>query len=404
MSSTRQKMKNNTKNIRKEITAILFAVIMITSIFCAVIPEAVAQDPPEVVCVAWKGDENLPHPTMDGKEVTLKGTVRYGGMINYEWDFGDGTLPATGTATATDAYPYPISVTHAYTGATGTLYVGTLTVTAGGNESSDTYRVQIFDKTLEVEADVAIDEGLWRLYQDQVREIRQGAECGYWEPVPASYRVAYTSASVQAFENNLHKPFGDPTKDPYVDCVRRGLNYLLSMANPVEIPLGDPYGGDTNSNGIGIECYDWETGGGRRQMYEVGMALMAIVSSDTPGRIAETGPENVIGRTYREIAQDMVDYCSWAQNDPIPVDGSIQGIYMYDLLTSTQTHITTGCNLDPDISGDRIVWIDDLYDGLYMYDLTNDTEIQICTHNSRDPAISGDKIVWRDSRNDNDDI
>jgi beta propeller repeat protein len=249
---------------------------------------------------------------------------------------------------------------------------------------------------------VAIDEGLWRLYQDQVREARQGEACGYWEPETPSYRVAYTSTAVQSFENNLHKPFGDPAKDPYVDCVRRGLNYILSMARPIEIPPEDPYGGDTNGNGIGIACCDWETGGGD-EMYEIGIAMMAIVSSDTPGRRAVTGPDGVIGRTYQEILQDMADYCAWAQNDANTVDPDIQGIYLYDLSTSTQRHISTGSKVSPDVSGDKIVWEDDLYEGVYVYDLTTNTETLLNSF-GYEPAISGNKIVWGDERNDSDDI
>jgi beta propeller repeat protein len=235
-----------------------------------------------------------------------------------------------------------------------------------------------------------------------VREARQGESCGYWEPETPSYRVAYTSTAIQSFENNLHKPFGDPAKDPYVDCVRRGLNYILSMARPVEIPPEDPYGGDTNGNGIGIACCDRETGGGD-EIYEIGIAMMAIVSSDTPGRRAVTGPDRVIGSTYQEILQDMADYCAWAQNDANSVDPDIQGIYLYDLSTSTQRHISTGSKVSPDVSGDKIVWEDDLYEGVHVYDLTTNTETLINSFGEK-PAISGNKIVWEDERNDNVDI
>lgn len=385
-----------TANIKKvgPFMAILLILALLAS-FLTSIQLAQASPDLEVVCVPWRGSEDWPHPTWDGKEVTLKGTVRYPGLVSWEWDFGDGSAPATGTSSATDEYPYPVSAKHTYTGPDGAMFVATLTVTAGVETQSDTYLVRIEPKTLQVETDVAIDEGLWWLYQQQVRETRQGEESGYWErPTWPTYRVAYTGAAVQAFENNLHKPYGDPTKDPYVDCVRRGLNYLLSMAAPVDIPPEDPYGGDTNGNGIGIGCYDWETGG--HPVYQVGIAMMAIVSSDTPGRVAVTGPDGVIGRTYQEIVQDMADYCAWAQNDPIPVDGSIQGIYVYDVATDTQTHISAGTKLDPDISGNKIVWADDVYDAIYVYDTTTGIET-VVNYSGRSPAISGDRIVWLES-------
>jgi beta propeller repeat protein len=363
---------------------------------------AQAQAAPEVVCVPWKGDENLAHPAWDGKEITIKAIVRYQGSVSGTLDFGDGTPPGSGSELVTDELR--ISARHTYTGPVGTEYVATLTITAGGETKSDTYLVQIKEKTLEVEADVAIDEGLWRLYQDQVREMRQGQPCGYWEPGTPSYRVGYTGTAVQAFENNLHKPYGDPAKDPYVDCVRRGLNYILSMARPVAISPEGPASGDTNANGMGIACHDWETGGGRRELYEVGIAMMAIVSSDTPGRVAATGPEGVIGRTYKEIMQDMADYCAWGQNYPIPVDKDIQGIYVYDLGRHAQTHVSTGCKFSPDVSGNKVVWVDDLYDGTYVYDLTTGVQTLLPLFSGREPAISGDTIVWQDWRNENDDI
>ena len=290
----------------KKILGLLTIILILGSIFAG-IPLVAASDGLEVVCVPWRGDESLPHPTYNGKEITLKGTVRYEGEVSWEWDFGDGSIE-TGTAFATDDYPFPISARHTYTGAVGTIYVAKLTVTAGGETKSDTYLVKIEDKTRKVEADIAVDEGLWWLYQQQNRYSSDGVDFGYWYTF---YTVAHTSAAVQAFENNLHKPFGDPTKDPYVDCVRRGLNYLIAQMYKVDITSDD---GDTNGNGYGLACHDpsvpW------CEMYEIGMAMMAIVSSDTPGRVAVVGAEGVVGRTYREIVQDMADFCAYAQNGP----------------------------------------------------------------------------------------
>ena len=276
---------------------------------------------PPVICVPWRGNEDWPHPTWNGKEISLKGTVRYAGKVEYTWDFGNGTPTESGAVIATDEYPYPISARHTYSGANGTMYVARLTVTANGSLlGEDTYLVEIGEKTLQAEADLAIDEGLWWLYQQQNRDTFDSVDYGYWQQGD-EHRVAVTGAAVQAFENNLHKPFGDPAKDPYVDTVKRGLNFLTRMAYPVNIPSDD---GDTNGNGIGIGCDDWEWWPER--IYEIGMAMMAIVSSDLPGHHATIGPDNVIGRTYKEIVQDMADYCAWAQNEA----GTVSGGWRYD--------------------------------------------------------------------------
>lgn len=79
-------------------------------------------------------------------------------------------------------------------------------------------------------------------------------------------------------------------------------------------------------------------------------------------------------------------------------------IYMYDLITSTETPITTsGSAFDPAIYGDRIVW-QDYRNGsdIYLYNLTTSTETQVTTDepDQDSPDIYGDIIVWRDDRND----
>ena len=86
-------------------------------------------------------------------------------------------------------------------------------------------------------------------------------------------------------------------------------------------------------------------------------------------------------------------------------------INMYSLSTSTETLIASGRTADPDIQGNRIVWMDgrnyeDSNTEIYMYDLSTSTETQVTTDNSLQgkPSIYGDRIVWEDWRNGNHDI
>ena len=301
------------KTLIKKLEPVLVVTLVLALLAWSLPPGqiALASSSLEVVCVPWQGDETIPHSTWSGKSITVKGTVRYAGAVAWEWNFGDGSPPLTGSAIVTDSYPCPISATHAYTGPDGSIYVATLTVTAGLESKSDTYLIRIEPYDLAVQVNVAIDEGLWWLYNQQNRYSSAGTDYGYWH---SAYRVAHTGSAIQAFENNLHKPYGDPNKDPYVDCVRRGLNYLTSQMFPVSIPATD---GDTNSNGIGISCY-YAAG---HEMYEIGMAMMAIVGSDTPGRTAPSGPTGVSGRTYFELLQDMADFCAYAQNEGTYYEG-----------------------------------------------------------------------------------
>ena len=66
----------------------------------ALSPIAVAA-PPVVKTVPWVAANALiPHDTWSGRSIRLKGTADIQGAdIQYSWDFGDGTLPATGTVT-----------------------------------------------------------------------------------------------------------------------------------------------------------------------------------------------------------------------------------------------------------------------------------------------------------------
>lgn len=253
---------------------------------------------PVVVTVPWS-DGSDPHTTWDGKEITLKGTVIDTDASTYEWDFGDGSAPVSGSVTD----PNVIEARHAYTGSDGQLFTATLTICdASGVCDSDQYYIEMMPMTFETEVNVAIDEGLWNLHKDQYRFTADEVKYGSWG---SNNKVAFVSAAVQAFENNAHIPDGNPFEDPYVETVDRGLNYILSKSYTND--LDEEY--DSNGNGIGIGCNEGQP------LYEIGLAMMAIVGSENKHRVAVSGPESIIGREYQDIIQDMVDQLVWAQND-----------------------------------------------------------------------------------------
>ena len=300
----------------------LFTIIFIVAVVTgmpAILPHNNAQaggGPPSVVCVPASAlNPIVPHDTWSGLEITLKCTAHDPDgdhtLNTYEWDYGDGSPLTTGTVTD----PYAIESRHTYVGSLGDLFVATLTVTdEDGETGRDHYLVEIKDSAdLEVQVNVAIDEGLWRLHKDQVRgSLPDGTSTGYW---PYDWNsVAATGASTEAFEIHGSLPGGDPDKDPYVETVQRGLNYLLSQLfwepvgqDPTDCPFGDP---DVNGNGFGLASNG-------HVVYESGIALMALASSRCPDCIAATGIPEVAGRSYLDIAQDMVDWFSYCQTDPI---------------------------------------------------------------------------------------
>ena len=64
----------------------------------------------------------------------------------------------------------------------GDIFAATLTVTntTTAESSSATYLVQMRAKSLEVEANIAIDEGLWYLHKDDVPLRASGKDYGSW--------------------------------------------------------------------------------------------------------------------------------------------------------------------------------------------------------------------------------
>ena len=298
------------------------AVLSIVTILVATALGSVAlaqSDPPQVVCVpATALNPTVPHDTWSGLEITLKGTAHDpngdGTLATYEWDFGDGSATVTGAVTD----PYAIEASHTYVGNIGDTFIATLRVMdTDGQTGSDQYLVKIMDGAdVAVPVNVAIDEGLWRLHKDMVRgTLGDGTPEGHWPYGGNS--VAATAGSTEAFEINGSLPTGDPGEDPYAETVQRGLNYLLSQLYRVDVaqdggcPQGNP---DANANGYGLLSWG-------NTMYESGMSLMALSSSGCQGCTAATGISEVVGRSYLDIAQDMVDAFAYCQTDPS------QGVY-----------------------------------------------------------------------------
>ena len=287
-------------------------------------PVAAFAIPPVVKTVPWVASTPLiPHDTWSGRSVRLKGTSdQQGATIQYSWDFGDGS-PVTAFATVTTANMFGLEASHVYTGATGTVFTARLTVrnTATGETGSSQYYVVIRDRTLGVESNVAIDEGLWYLHKTMTRS---GTE-GYWA---TSYNTE-TASNLNAFFVNGHLETGAPT-NPYTDTVQRGMRRLFTLltaypisAQTYSAPIGvqNP---DANGNGLGIYGYDTYT-------YSGGIFMDAIVASGTPNAVTTTGPANVIGRTYRAIVQDMVDFYAYAQTDT----GTFMGGWGYSINTGS---------------------------------------------------------------------
>ena len=217
---------------------------------------------------------------------------------------------------------------HTYAGSPGDLFIATLTVDNGFDAPvSNTYRMILdnpFESALAAEINAGIDEALWHMHRIQFRfngTVTGGAggliPMGRWDypQTVGLAEVTVTGASVNAFETHGHFEHG-PATSPYTDTVARGLKYIISHLDPEPIavePAGDP---DVNANGFGIGVRgDVIASTSGHHALKQGMVMGAIVASNTPAAVATTGPAMVIGRTYGDIVQDMVDYLAFCQID-----------------------------------------------------------------------------------------
>lgn len=285
-----------------------------------------AADVLQAVCVpAQSSDLTISHQTYDGAEITLKGIAR-GNATEYMWLFGDGT-PDTEWMTITD--PYNLGIKHTYSGVVGKKFQATLKVrNAGGQLAQDIYPVQIYESSdltnrqhLDVRVNMAVDEGLWWLHTNMVRNDYANDAPGYGQPygewADSKYRypLASTCVAVDAFQLHGSKVNADYGRDPYVETVQRGLNYLLG--NTYSFPIGPQTAGnpDTNGNGIGVVANHSSSITDTRQTYIGGICMVTLASSGAPNRIAEVGRDYVHGRPYKDIVQDMADFFAWGQVD-----------------------------------------------------------------------------------------
>jgi len=284
-----------------------------------VLAGAAVAAPPVVKTVPWVATNPLvPHDTWAGKTITLKGTANIQGAgIVAVWDFGDGST--SGNLAVPDMYA--IQATHAYNGAVGTVYSARLTVTnTNTNESaSQLYYVEMQTKSLQVEVNVAIDEGLWYLHKNQTRSSSNGIDYGNWSSFSGYYGI--TPANVNAFEVNGHLENANyvTNPNPYVETVTRGMHSLFTYLTPISVgsqtnPDGT-FTPDGNGNGRAIQINQ------SYPNYQTGMFMDAVVASGTPNAVASTGPANINGQKYLDIVQDMVDWYSYCQHDSNYTDG-----------------------------------------------------------------------------------
>ena len=265
--------------------------------------------PPHVICVPWRAvDPTIPHVTYNGNTTRLKGIVRDAGNLTYQWDFGDGSDPYPELPAAV-TNKYVIEASHVYPESSeGTPFIASLTVwDENGLSGSDFYYVKVNEKNLKISNYVALDEGLWWVHKNQNKQN------GSWMTNDHGIHTASPTASaIHAFEINGHMQGGDNTESPYVESVYRGFNYLFTKISSTPISNQTHGNPDSNKNGIGLTVGLTKA---QYPIYQGGIIMDAIASSNTPLAFANTGGKHVNGRFFYDILTDMVDMCAWGQND-----------------------------------------------------------------------------------------
>ena len=271
--------------------------------------EGVAPERPVIEALSTSEGGTI-HKALSGRPVVCKAVLspRPGRRLAYRWEFGDESVPVDGQVTD----PYAVWATHRYPESpAGTRFTATLTVTdaGSGEQARGTYELEIVEPTVENRITVALDDGLWSLHSQMIRQDHPvHGPIGYWNE--SQNPIGSTALAALAFEVNGFDGRAERARTPYRETVDRALAFVLSRSETVELepqPAGDP---DTNGNGLGIRV---EENG--HQMYEVSQVAMALAASQDPDRIAPCGPNAVAGRTLKQIVTDLVDFIAYAQTD-----------------------------------------------------------------------------------------
>jgi hypothetical protein len=269
--------------------------------------------PFELVMVAPEdgGDE---HKALPGRAVELKAVLQGPSrmLFDYEWDFGDGKAVERGQVKDF----YNLGARHAYRDARpGSLYVAALTVTErdSGRRIKRPYRIHFVELSEENRTAVAIEDGLWALHvKAERRESAVEGQTLRWSRRDARWR-SITALNVLALEVLGHNLRGDERTDPYVEDVRRGLNCLVQELSTCAISKVGDRDPDANKNTKGLTLASSPD-----PVYEAASVLLALAHCGVAQqKVVAVGEkqDQLVGRRYRFLAEELIDYLAYAQND-----------------------------------------------------------------------------------------
>lgn len=293
---------------------------------------------------------------------SAEGGVGLANGATYTWSFGanpnvqvvavDGNLSGT---VANDRYIAEEVIFNLVGPTTVEILTATLAVSGAGGTGSDTLEFLVIStsdpssdtplEALQIDANVAIEEGLRWLYANQ------NTTNGSWAAGTAAggQPCGGTAFAVWAFENQKHYPGNDVNEDIYAEWVQKGLNYLfanlqvLTGATAISAPRADTARGavangisDLNQNNQVINACPGGNSG-----YATPIACSAIIASLAPHFVVTTGPAT--GLTYKQVVEDVIDWLGHTQNQGGTTTWSGRGGWNYNP-GSTQTRSDMSIN------------------------------------------------------------
>jgi hypothetical protein len=275
-----------------------------------------------------------------GTSIVVWGNTDQANGTAFTLDCGNGTST---TGTVADRSYIQRSCTY------GSANTFTATLTVGAESASTSIAVvdpgaaTAFDLRA-TKINMAIEDGLRFLYQSQLNRAGNFLTnmTSWTSTTTASNPNAFTALAILSFENHGH-PFNGT--DIYAPVVQRGLNYLFDKLGQINMAsdcgtASDPCINIPAPTNIGLGATD-SNNGYATPIYAAAIAAAVNVAGATTvgAGIGSNNANFVVGRSYAEILQRIVDADAWGQSS----SGLGNGGWYYNLRAgSSSDGSTTG--------------------------------------------------------------
>jgi hypothetical protein len=269
--------------------------------------------------------------------VVVWGNTHQANGTAFSLDCGDGEALVSGTVG--DRSYISRSCTYTVVGTfTATLTVGAETATAKVS-AVDPVAMTAFDLR-SARINMAIEDGLRFLYFSQInRAANFDSNKTSWRTASnESFTNSFSALATLAIQNHGHSVTADPAKDIFQPVVQRGLNSIFDKLVTRDLtPCDETHGTSHDNPCVGVPApanIALSNTPDSRDGYATPIlaAAVAAATNASPTRTVDAGLGSanagfVVGRTYSEILQRIVNSVSWGQSD----SGLGEGGWYYNL-------------------------------------------------------------------------